>query len=87
MSAKENWNIAIVRVGSNAGLIKKRDVESGFPNLNTHYFLVFNVNSLQKLKTICRWKVVVQESSWSCGPKSISKNELTRELNKMLNRG
>jgi hypothetical protein len=77
---KKNANVAIVRVGSNAGLIK---ISTGFDisklNKNTHYFLTVDKQlfiKLSKIKTM-----FIKGAVWTRGAKSIAKPELIKQIN------
>ena len=75
-----NPSISIRRVGVNAGTI---DVNSANKSVQSHYFIRFtNTNSLEK--NIDLLKSVVYDSNNTVGPKSIGKQELIKEFNKVL---
>ena len=75
-----NPSISIRRVGVNAGTI---DVNSANKSVQSHYFIRFtNTNSLEKNLDLL--KSVVYDSNNTVGPKSIGKQELIKEFNKVL---
>ena len=75
-----NPSISIRRVGVNAGTI---DVNSANKSVQSHYFIRFtNTNSLEK--NIDLLKSIVYDSNNTVGPKSIGKQELIKEFNKVL---
>ena len=75
-----NPSISIRRVGVNAGTI---DVNSANKSVQSHYFIRFtNTNSLKKNLDLL--KSVVYDSNNTVGPKSIGKQELIKEFNKVL---
>ena len=75
-----NPSISIRRVGVNAGTI---DVNSANKSVQSHYFIRFtNTNSLEKNLDLL--KSVVYDSNNTVGPKSIGKQELIKEFNKVI---
>ena len=75
-----NPSISIRRVGVNAGTI---DLNSANKSVQSHYFIRFtNTNSLEKNLDLL--KSVVYDSNNTVGPKSIGKQELIKEFNKVL---
>ena len=75
-----NPSISFRRVGVNAGTI---DVNSSNKSVQSHYFIRFtNTNSLEKNLDLL--KSVVYDSNNTVGPKSIGKQELIKEFNKVL---
>ena len=75
-----NPSISIRRVGVNAGTI---DVNSANKSVQSHYFIRFtNTNSLEK--NIDLLKSIVYDSNNTVGPKSIGKQELIKEFNKVI---
>ena len=76
----DNHDISFRRVGVNAGTI---DIDTKDKNIQTHYFIKFDIdltdNLLNKLKNI-----IYNCKNNTCGPKSISKQELIEEFNKIL---
>ena len=75
-----NPSISIRRVGVNAGTI---DVNSANKSVQSHYFIRFtNTNDLEK--NIDLLKSIVYDSNNTVGPKSIGKQELIKEFNKVL---
>jgi len=74
----ENPDISIRRVGGRAGNI---DIKSNDKSIQSHYFIkfdTFNNNILNKLNTL-----EFKNKDDTVGPKSISKQELIKELNKI----
>lgn len=76
----ENPDISFRRVGVNAGTI---DTEIESKNVQTHYFIKFTNNrtvhdNIQQLKRI------TFDDNNTVGPRSISKQELLKEFNKIL---
>ena len=75
-----NPSISIRRVGVNAGTI---DVNSANKSVQSHYFIKFtNTNDLEK--NIELLNTIVYDSNNTVGPKSIGKQELIKEFNKVL---
>ena len=75
-----NPSISFRRVGVNAGTI---DVNSSNKSVQSHYFIRFtNTNDLEK--NIELLKSIVYDSNNTVGPKSIGKQELIKEFNKVL---
>jgi len=76
----DNPNISFRRVGVNAGII---DVNSSNKSDQSHYFIRFtNANDLEK--NIELLKSIAYDSNNTVGPKSIGKQELIKEFNKVL---
>lgn len=76
----DNPHISFRRVGVNAGSI---DVNCNNKSAQSHYFIRFtNANDLEK--NIELLKSIVYDSNNTVGPKSIGKQELTKEFNKVL---
>lgn len=75
----DNPDLAFRRVGSNSGVFKSED----FENLSTesHYF----IKTEKKDKILERISGIKWEHNNTIGPKSISKQELISELNKVFN--
>ena len=75
-----NPSISIRRVGVNAGTI---DVNSANKSVQSHYFIRFtNTNDLEK--NIDLLKSIVYDSNNTVGIKSIGKQELIKEFNKVI---
>lgn len=73
-------DISFRRVGSEAGKIDKKSVEK---SIQSHYFIKFtNGNSIDE--NILILKNAIFDHNNTVGPKSISKQELTKEFNKFL---
>jgi hypothetical protein len=76
----DNPHISFRRVGVNAGSI---DTNSAIKSIQSHYFIRFtNTNSLEK--NIDLLNTIVYDSNNTVGPKSIGKQELIKEFNKVL---
>ena len=76
----DNPSISFRRVGVNAGFI---DVNSSNKSVQSHYFIRFtNTNTLEKNLDLL--KSIVYDSNNTVGPKSIGKQELIKEFNKVL---
>ena len=76
----ENPNISFRRVGVNAGTI---DINSTAKSSQSHYFIRFtNTNSLEKNLELLA--MIVYDTNNTVGPKSIGKQELIKEFNKVL---
>jgi len=76
----DNPCISFRRVGVNAGTI---DVNSSNKSVQSHYFIRFtNANDLAKNLDLL--KSIVYDSNNTVGPKSIGKQELIKEFNKIL---
>jgi predicted RNA methylase len=76
----DNPHISFRRVGVNAGSI---DVNCNNKSAQSHYFIRFtNANDLEK--NIDLLKLIVYDSNNTVGPKSIGKQELIKEFNKVL---
>ena len=75
-----NHDISFRRVGVNAGYISK---ETKDKSIQSHYFIKFNIELtdilFNKLKNI-----IYECKDNTCGPKSISKQELIKEFNKLF---
>lgn len=80
----ENPDISFRRVGVNAGNIDKDKSKVNVKSTESHYFIKFDVslndvlfNKLGNINFDCK--------SNTCGPNSISKQELIKEFNKIIN--
>lgn len=76
----DDHDISFRRVGVNAGYISK---ETKDKSIQSHYFIKFDTeltdvlfNKLKDIRYVCKHN--------TCGPKSISKQELIKEFNKLL---
>lgn len=76
----EKPDISFRRVGVNAGMIDKKIDEK---SIQSHYFIKFK-NNKSINDNIKRLSKIVYEINNTVGPKSISKQELIREFNKVL---
>tara|TARA_Y100000780_G_C13628908_1_gene395662 strand:- start:176 stop:1003 length:828 start_codon:yes stop_codon:yes gene_type:complete len=74
----EKPDISFRRVGVNAGKIMK---EIDNKSIQSHYFIKFNKNVKQNIKKL---ENISFEFNNTVGPKSISKQELIKEFNKLL---
>ena len=79
---EEEHDISFRRVGIKAGNIDRQTIDK---SIQSHYFIkfmedIFNEDIYQKLK-----KIHFISSEYTVGPKSISKPELTKEFNMILN--
>ena len=76
----DEHDISFRRVGANAGILDIKTVEK---SIQSHYFIKFDMELtdtlFNKLKTI-----VYNCKNNTCGPKSISKQELIKEFNKVI---
>lgn len=72
-------DIAIRRVGHLAGHIYKNDISN--KNINTHYFVKFDnkehINSISNIN--------IKSNEYVIGPKSISKKDIIKNLNRQIN--
>jgi hypothetical protein len=76
----DNPNISFRRIGVNAGTI---DVNSTNKSVQSHYFIKFtNANDLEK--NIELLNTIVYDSNNTVGPKSIGKQEVIKEFNKVI---
>jgi predicted RNA methylase len=76
---KENSDISIRRVGSNAGFAKLR---SDNDNINTHWFIkVNNIDNYQKL--LLKLNKIIYNKTNNVGAISISKQDIIRNYNKI----
>ena len=77
---EDNHDISFRRVGANAGDI---DTKTGEKSIQSHYFIKFTIPLtdvlFKKLKNI-----VYNCKNNTCGPNSISKQELIKEFNKIF---
>ena len=76
----DNPSISFRRVGVNAGTI---DVNSSNKSVQSHYFIRFT-NSNDLAKNLDLLKSIIYDSNNTVGPKSIGKQELIKEFNKVL---
>jgi len=76
----DNPSISFRRVGVNAGTI---DINSANKSVQSHYFIKFT-NAYDLEKNLDLLKSIVYDSNNTVGPKSIGKQELIKEFNKVL---
>lgn len=76
----ENPDISIRRVGINSGNLSKIIIDK---NIQTHYFIKF-ANEESKTIILEKYKTIIFESDNTVGPKSISKTELIKKINKLF---
>jgi predicted RNA methylase len=77
---KENPDISLRRVGSNAGNVSTYNIN--LKSIQSHYFIKFdhfNEKLLDKLKHLH-----IEQANYTTGPKSISKSELIPILNSII---
>jgi len=77
----ENPDISFRRVGVNAGII---DVEINEKSIQSHYFIKFT-NGKSITDNINKLSTITYDFNNTVGPKSISKQELIKEFNSILN--
>ena len=80
VSKKDNPDISFRRVGVNAGSI---DVNIAIKSIQSHYFIRFTNNKPLE-KNIELLNSIVYDTNNTVGPKSIGKQELIKEFNKVL---
>ena len=76
----DTHDISFRRVGVNAGDISKKTENK---SIQSHYFIKFNTELTDELFTKLS-KIVYNSKDNTCGPKSISKQELIEEFNKLF---
>ena len=76
----ENPDISFRRVGVNAGTI---DIKTDKKSIQSHYFIKFT-NKKNIRENIKQLSKIVYEFNNTVGPRSISKQELIKEFNKVL---
>jgi len=76
----ENPDISFRRVGVNAGTIDKQINEK---SVQSHYFIKFT-NELSTTDNIHNLSIITYDFNNTVGPRSISKQELIKEFNKVL---
>jgi len=79
---EENPDISFRRVGVNAGVISTEDLAN--KSIQSHYFIKFNSDILKE-DIIEKIRKIQFETNNTVGPKSISKPEIIREFNILLN--
>jgi len=80
ISKNEKPDISFRRVGANAGFIST-DINN--KSIQSHYFIKFNNNKLIK-QNIELLKNIKFPTNNTVGPRSISKNEIIKEFNKLI---
>ncbi len=83
VNKNENPNIAFRRVGVNAGNITNATNNIDNKSEQSHYFIKFTNNKTIE-ETMNKLKDLTFETNNTVGPKSISKQELIKEFNKLL---
>jgi hypothetical protein len=78
---EENPDISFRRVGVNAGKIDTELLQD--KSVQSHYFIKFN-ETLDKVNIISKMKQIQYETNNTVGPRSISKQELIQEFNKII---
>jgi hypothetical protein len=77
----ENPDISFRRVGVNAGFIDTSNLNE--KSVQSHYFIKF-IESINKNDIINNLKCIIYPSNNTVGPKSISKQEIIKEFNLIL---
>ena len=76
----DNPDISFRRVGVNAGIIDEKIDEK---SIQSHYFIKFT-NEKSRHDNIKKLSTIIYDFNNTVGPKSISKQELIKEFNKVL---
>jgi predicted RNA methylase len=81
----EEPDISFRRVGVNAGVIDDKDLDKNLnkKSIETHYFIKFGQH-VDKIELINKIKQIKYETNNTVGPKSICKQEIIREINKII---
>jgi predicted RNA methylase len=74
-------DISFIRVGGKAGTVDKNTKDKG---LQAHYFIKFTNNNASVDENIQKLSTITYEFNNTVGPRSISKQELIKEFNKVL---
>ena len=77
----ENPDISFRRVGVNAGKIDTNNLQD--KSIQSHYFIKFN-NTIDKKNIIDKISNIIYDDNNTVGPKSISKQEIIKEFNKLF---
>jgi len=77
---EELHDISFRRVGVNSGDI---DIQTKNKSIQTHYFIKFNIHFTNELSNKLS-KINFECKNYTCGPKSISKQELIKEFNLLI---
>ena len=77
----QNPDISFRRVGVYAGKIEEDNLQDN--SVQSHYFIKFD-EKLNKKEIIKKLKTIKYETNNTVGPKSISKQEIIREFNKLF---
>jgi len=80
----ENPDISFRRVGVNAGVIDTEDIDE--KSVQSHYFIQFT-NGKSVKRNVNRLSTITYDFNNTVGPKSISKQELIKEFNPLLESG
>jgi len=75
-------DISFRRVGVNAGVIDDKNLDE--KSLESHYFIKFGQH-IDKIELINKIKQIKYETNNTVGPRSICKQEIIREINKLIN--
>jgi len=79
---EDDPDISFRRVGVNAGTIDTENLNE--KSIQSHYFIKFEPG-IDKLSIIDTLKTIIYDNNNTVGPKSISKQEIIREFNKIIN--
>jgi predicted RNA methylase len=77
----DNPDISFRRVGVNAGVIDDENLNK--KSIESHYFIKFGQH-VDKIELINKIKQIKYETNNTVGPKSICKQEIIREINKLI---
>lgn len=77
----DNPDISFRRVGVNAGVIDNKNLSE--KSVESHYFIKFG-QYIDKIELINKIKQIKYETNNTVGPKSICKQEIIREINKLI---
>ena len=80
MKKTDKHDISFRRVGVNAGYISK---ETEDKSIQSHYFIKFDIELTDILFNELK-NIIYDCKNNTCGPKSISKQELMNEFNKLF---
>lgn len=78
----EDPDISFRRVGVNAGTIDDKDLDK--KSIQSHYFIKFSSKITNKKEFIEKMMQIEYEQDNTVGPKSIGKQEIIREINKII---
>lgn len=77
----ESPDISFIRVGGKAGTVDKNTTDKG---IQAHYFIKFTNNNASVDENIKKLSTITYDFNNTVGPRSISKQELIKEFNKVL---